>query len=139
MAITKALLRTSVFALLCLFLAVLTVSASKRTVPHTSPTPVAVARDSSPQEIAYMGAPTLGCLEIIRKDKYEEIYLSGAEVFGSYASRYTQCLTEANDSVFRLPETGSSGFHYLPLAMLLCAAPIFINTKTKTRKGETTA
>ena len=67
------------------------------------------------------------------------IYASDAEVFGSKAFVYTLIVTATNDPVFRMPETGGSGFGYLPFAMLLCAAPLtFINKKSK-RKGDQTA
>lgn len=79
------------------------------------------------------GALFVGTLPI----RTENIYASDAEVFGTYAYRYTQCLTEDNDPVFRLPETGGSGFAYLPFAMLLCAASITIITK-KSKKGDYT-
>ena len=66
----------------------------------------------------------------------ENIYASDAEVFGSRAYVYTLIITATDDPVFRLPETGGSGFGYLPYAMLLCAAPIFIITNNTKRKGE---
>ena len=69
----------------------------------------------------------------------DNIYASDAEVFGNKAFVYTLIVTATNDPVFRMPETGSSGFGFLPLAMLLCAAPLtFINKKFK-RKGDQTA
>ena len=67
------------------------------------------------------------------------IYASDAEVFGNKAFVYSLYVTATDDPVFRLPETGGSGFGYLPLAMLLCAAPIPIIIKKSNKKGETTA
>ena len=64
---------------------------------------------------------------------------SAREVFGSKAFVYTLIVTATNDPVFRMPETGGSGFGYLPLAMLLCAAPIPIIIKKSNKKGEITA
>lgn len=64
------------------------------------------------------------------------IYASDAEVFGAKAFVYTLLITATNDPVFRMPETGGSGLGYLPLAILLCAAPIPIITKKSKRKGE---
>ena len=64
------------------------------------------------------------------------IYASDAEVFGNKAFVYSLYVTATDDPVFRLPETGSSGFGYLPLAMLLCAAPIPIITKKSKNKGD---
>ena len=66
------------------------------------------------------------------------IYASDAEVFGSKAFVYSLYITATNDPVFRLPETGGSGFAFIPFVMLLCAAPIPIIKKSN-KKGETTA
>ena len=64
------------------------------------------------------------------------IYASDAEVFGNKAFVYSLYVTATDDPVFRLPETGGSGFGFLPLAMLLCAAPIPIITKKSKNKGD---
>ena len=64
------------------------------------------------------------------------IYASDAEVFGNKAFVYSLYVTATDGAVFRLPETGGSGFGFLPLAMLLCAAPIPIIIPKKNRKGE---
>ena len=66
----------------------------------------------------------------------ENIYASDAEVFDSRAYVYTLYVTATDDPVFRLPETGGSGFDYLPLAILLCAAPIPLITKKSNQKGD---
>ena len=66
----------------------------------------------------------------------ENIYASDAEVFGTKAYVYTLIITATNDPVFRLPETGGSGFRCLPFAMLLFAAPIIIFNKKSNQKGE---
>ena len=67
----------------------------------------------------------------------ENIYASDAEVFGNKAFVYSLYVTATDDPVFRLPETGGSGFGLLPFAMLLCAAPIPFIIKKSNRKGET--
>ena len=66
----------------------------------------------------------------------DNIYASDAEVFGNRAFVYSLYITATNDPVFRLPETGGFGFGYLPLAMLLCAAPVPVIIKKSNRKGE---
>ena len=48
---------------------------------------------------------------------------------------YTLSVTASDGSVFRLPKAGGPGFGYLPLAMLLCAASIFIIIKKSKSKG----
>ena len=91
---------------------------------------------AAPEGYALMaGSLYVGTLPI----ETDNIYASDAEVFGSKAFVYTLIVTATNDPVFRMPETGGSGFGYLPFAMLLCAAPLtFINKKSK-RKGDQTA
>ena len=91
---------------------------------------------AAPEGYALMaGSLYVGTLPI----ETDNIYASDAEVFGSKAFVYTLIVTATNDPVFRMPETGGSGFGYLPFAMLLCAAPLtFINKKFK-RKGDQTA
>ena len=91
---------------------------------------------AAPEEYALMaGSLYVGPLPV----ESTNIYASDAEVFGSKAFVYSLYVTATDDPVFRLPETGSSGFGFLPLAMLLCAAPLtFINIKSK-RKGDQTA
>ena len=65
------------------------------------------------------------------------IYASDAEVFGNKAFVYSLYVTATDDPVFRLPETGGSGFAFIPFVMLLCAAPIPFIIKKSNRKGET--
>ena len=91
-------------------------------------TETAAPEGYSPME----GSHYVGTLPI----RTENIYASDAEVFGTYAFAYTLRVTATDDPVFRLPEAGASGFGYLPLAMLLFAAPIPIIIKTKQRKGD---
>ena len=91
---------------------------------------------AAPEGYALMaGSLYVGTLPI----RTENIYASDAEVFGTYAYVYSLYVTATNDPVFRMPETGAPGFGYLPLAMLLCAAPITIITKNNKRKGDFTA
>ena len=91
---------------------------------------------AAPEGYALMaGSLYVGTLPI----ETDNIYASDAEVFGSKAYVYTLIVTATNDPVFRMPETGGSGFGYLPFAMLLCAARIPIINKKSKRKGEQTA
>lgn len=66
----------------------------------------------------------------------EDIYANDAEVFDSKAYVYSLYVTATDDPLFRLPETGGSGFAWLPLAMLLTAAPIIFLPKNLTSKKE---
>ena len=93
-------------------------------------------RTAAPEGYALMaGSLYVGTLPI----ETDNIYASDAEVFGNKAYVYTLIITATNDPVFRMPETGGFGFGYLPLAMLLCAAPIPIITKKSKNKGDYTA
>ena len=62
----------------------------------------------------------------------ENIYANDAEVFDSKAFVYSVFVTAVDDSLYRLPDSGGSGFAYLPFVMLLAAAFItMIFTKRK--------
>ena len=62
----------------------------------------------------------------------ENIYANDAEVFDSKAFVYSVFVTAVDDSLYRLPDSGGSGFAYLPFVMLLAAAFItIIFTKRK--------
>ena len=62
----------------------------------------------------------------------ENIYANDAEVFDSKAFVYSVFVTAVDDSLYRLPDSGGSGFAYLPVVMLLAAAFItMIFTKRK--------
>ncbi len=62
----------------------------------------------------------------------ENIYANDAEVFDSKAFVYSVFVTAVDDSLYRLPDSGGSGFTYLPVVMLLAAAFItMIFTKRK--------
>lgn len=63
------------------------------------------------------------------------IYAEDSEVFDAKAYHYTLHITVTDDPLFRLPETGSSGFSWLPSAMMLMASPAII-TKFKRRSVE---
>ena len=63
------------------------------------------------------------------------IYANDAEVFDSKAFIYTLSVTAADGPIFCLPAAGSRGCTYLPLAMLLCAAPLFM-IKTERRQSK---
>lgn len=60
------------------------------------------------------------------------IYAEGSEVFDTKAYHYTLHITVTDDPLFRLPETGSSGFVWIPFAMAFMASPaIIIQTKRR--------
>ena len=62
----------------------------------------------------------------------ENIYANDAEVFDSKAFVYSVFVTAVDDSLYRLPDSGGSGFAYLPVVTLLAAAFItMIFTKRK--------
>lgn len=63
---------------------------------------------------------------------------SDAEQPGNKTFVYSLYITATNDPVFRLPETGGSGFGYLPLSLLL-AASFPMLTQVKKRKGDHSA
>ena len=56
------------------------------------------------------------------------------EVIDSKAYHYTLTVTATDDSIYRLPETGSAGFSALSVLMLLFAAPVIITIKTILKK-----
>ena len=56
------------------------------------------------------------------------------EVIDSKAYHYTLTVTATDDSIYRLPETGSAGFGALSVLMLLFAAPVIITIKTISKK-----
>ena len=90
---------------------------------------------AAPEGYALMaGSLYVGTLPV----ETDNIYASDAEVFDSKTFVYTLLITATNDPVFRLPTTGGSGFAYLPLAVLLCAAPVPIIIKKTKRKGDYT-
>lgn len=60
------------------------------------------------------------------------IYAEDSEVFDTKAYHYTLHITVTNDPPFRLPETGSSGFVWIPFAMVFMVSPaIIIQTKRR--------
>lgn len=62
------------------------------------------------------------------------IYAEDSEVFDTKAYHYTLNVTATDDPLFRLPETGSGGFTWLPAAMMFTASPaVIINFKFKRR------
>ena len=90
---------------------------------------------AAPEGYALMaGSLYVGTLPV----ETDNLDASDAEVFDSKAYVYTLLITATNDPVFRLPKTGGSGFGYLPLAVLLCAAPVPIIIKKTKRKGDYT-
>ena len=63
----------------------------------------------------------------------ENIYANDAEVFDSKAFVYSVFVTAVDDSLYRLPDSGGSGFAYLPLVML-CMAAMFTIIFTKRKE-----
>lgn len=63
------------------------------------------------------------------------IYAEDSEVFDAKAYHYTLHITATDDALFRLPETGSSGFVWMPFAMPFMASPAII-MKSKRRLSE---
>ena len=55
-----------------------------------------------------------------------------SEHFGEKTYTYTIYNTVTDCPMFRLPETGGSGFYYLPIIMLLTAAIILLTSKRRT-------
>ena len=66
----------------------------------------------------------------------ENIYANDAEVFDRKAFIYTLNVNAADGPIFCLPKAGSLGCAYLPPAMLLLAAPIFIFKKNRKESSE---
>lgn len=66
----------------------------------------------------------------------ENIYAADAEVFDRTALVYTLVITATDDPVFRLPESGSAGFTYLPIVMSFMAIPIIIYFYKRKEKAE---
>lgn len=62
----------------------------------------------------------------------ENIGAEDSEVFDTKAYHYTLNVTATDDPIFRLPETGSGGFAWLPFAMIVTASPAII-VKSKRR------
>lgn len=62
----------------------------------------------------------------------ENIGAEDSEVFEARAYHYTLHVTATDDPIFRLPETGSGGFSWLPLALMAAASPAII-VKSKRR------
>lgn len=63
------------------------------------------------------------------------IYAEDSEVFDTKAYHYTLHITVTNDPLFRLPETGSSGFIWISFAMAFMASPaIIIKSKRRITK-----
>lgn len=54
------------------------------------------------------------------------IYAEDSEVFDTKAYHYTMYVSVVDDPLFRLPETGSSGFVWIPFAMVFMASPAII-------------
>lgn len=54
------------------------------------------------------------------------IYAEDSEVFDTKAYHYTMYVSVVDDPLFRLPETGSSGFGWIPFAMVFMASPAII-------------
>jgi uncharacterized surface anchored protein len=63
----------------------------------------------------------------------ENIYANDAEVFDSKAFVYSVFVTAVDDSLYRLPDSGGSGFAYLPFVML-CMAALFTIIFTKRKE-----
>lgn len=63
------------------------------------------------------------------------IYAEDSEVFDTKAYHYTMYVSVVDDPLFRLPETGSSGFVWIPFAMMFMASPAII-IKSKRRLSE---
>lgn len=64
----------------------------------------------------------------------ENIYANDAEVFDSKAFVYSVFVTAVDDSLYRLPDSGGSGFAYLPFVML-CMAALFTIIFTKRKEN----
>lgn len=63
------------------------------------------------------------------------IYDEDSEVFDTKAYHYTMYVSVVDDPLFRLPETGSSGFVWIPFAMAFMASPaIIIKSKRRLSK-----
>lgn len=64
----------------------------------------------------------------------ENIYANDAEVFDNKAFVYSVFVTAVDDSLYRLPDSGGSGFAYLPFVML-CMAALFTIIFTKRKEN----
>ncbi len=82
----------------------------------------------APEGYSLIGTPLFTGTLPVETDKSN---IEDSETVDGKTYCYTLYVTAADDPTYRLPETGSSGFGWLPLFMPICSIPLIIYLKRK--------